>query len=135
MLSFSFDDLRLEWYHPTDYAKAFQLSTQDRSFDAKASQRFQSMVETHEHIFIDNTNLTPKRRKIYIELAHKYDYKTIAIILNTPLETLIERQTTRGDKNVPEEAVRHQYNSMVLPTKGEFNQVIKVHHETKSNKG
>lgn len=133
--TFSLDALRHEWYDPVDYARAFQLSTEDRGFQTKANARFQTMIEKKQHLFIDNTNLTPKRRKFYLDLAHKYGYNTIALILNTPLETLIERQTTRGDKNVPEAAVRQQYSSMVLPGKGEFDRVVMVHNEAKSNKG
>ena len=133
--AFSLDSLRHEWYHPTDYAEAFRLSTQDRGFQTKANARFVEMIEKKQHLYIDNTNLTPKRRKYYLDLAHKYGYTTIALILNTPLETLIERQTTRGDKNVPAAAVRQQYSSMVLPGKGEFNRVIMCHDQAKNNKG
>lgn len=133
--SFSLDTLRHEFYDPVDYNAAFQASVKDRGFEAKANARFQSMVETREHIFVDNTNLSPKRRKFYLDLAHKYGYSTIALVLTTPLETLIERQTTRGDKCVPETVVRQQYNAMVLPGKGEFNKVVMVHDQTANNQG
>jgi predicted kinase len=132
MVSFSLDTLRHQWYDANDYSNAFRLSCADKKFEARAKAVFEEMIKQPQTIFVDNTNLTPKRRAFHLEQAHKYGYTTVAIILNTPLEVLIERQTTRGDKNVPEDAVRRQYSSMVLPGKGEFDRVIMV-HETKSN--
>jgi predicted kinase len=84
------------------------------------------MIKSGKDLYIDNTNLTPKRRKFYLNLARQHGYKTKAYVLNTDLETLIARQATRSDKRVPEVAVRQQFASMVGPQQGEFDEVEKV---------
>lgn len=120
---FSLDLLRHEWYDPNDYAAAWKASTEDQDFANKANQRFIEMVKSGKDIYVDNTNLTPKRRRFYLDLARKHGYKTVAYLLPVDLKTLIARQATRGDKSVPEEAVRRQFMSLVTPTEGEFDEV------------
>jgi len=123
---YSWDALRHEFYHPTDYKAAFDASTQDKEFMNRVNDRFHKMLEQQQDMFIDNINGSPKRRKYFIDAAKRAGYTTVAIVFNVPLETLIARQTTRGDKNVPEAAVRQQYNSMVRPLPGEFDEVVKA---------
>lgn len=126
---FSFDTLRHEWYDADNYANAWKMSTEDKEFGSKANQRFRELIETNHCVFVDNTNLTPKRRKFYLIEGKKHGYTTIAITFKTvSLETLLERQLTRGDKCVPEGAVRQQYNSLVLPLFDEFDHVIDSAH-------
>ena len=123
---FSLDLLRHEWYDPNNYAAAWQASTEDKEFANKANQRFMEMVSTKKDVFVDNTNLTPKRRRFYLDQARRHGYKTVAYLLPANLDTLIARQTTRKDKNVPADAVRQQYASLQTPTSGEFDEVITV---------
>ncbi len=120
----SWDQLRHEWYDPENYSNAWKLSNEDKSFGLKADFFFRDLLKKKQDLFIDNTNLTPKRRKAFIEPARKLGYKIIAIIFDVPLKTLIARQSTRGDKYVPEEAVMRQYNSVVLPFAGEVDEVL-----------
>jgi gluconate kinase len=47
------------------------------------------------------------------------------------LNTLIARQKTRGDKNVPEEAVRQQFRALQPPATGEFDEVVTIHGNEK----
>lgn len=122
--AFSLDMLRHEWYDPTNYAAAWKASTEDKDFANKANERFMEMVEEGDNLFIDNTNLTPKRRRFYIEQARKRGYHVVGIVFNVDLDTLIARQKTRGDKNVPEQAIRQQLRSMVGPVIGEFDEVM-----------
>lgn len=124
--SFSLDDLRHEWYDPTDYAKAWKASTEDRQFEQKANQRFIEMIKQKQDIYIDNTNLSPKRRRFYLDLARKNGYKTVGYILDVDVDTLVARQSTRTDKSVPAEAVRRQHQSMVPPQANEFDEVIRL---------
>lgn len=123
---FSWDALRLEWYDSTDYSKAFELSCLDKTFKLKADAYFQKLI--HERpprdVYIDNTNLTMKRRRPFIETAKRLGYKTVAITFNIDLKTLISRQTTRPDKYVPEDAVIKQYNNLQPPGWQEFDEVI-----------
>lgn len=123
---FSLDSLRHEWYDPKDYEKAWKASTEDREFANKANQRFVEMIKSGKDVYVDNTNLTPKRRRFYIDHARRNGYRVVAYTLPADLETLIARQKTRGDKNVPAEAVRQQYMSMKAPTNDEVDEIIKV---------
>jgi predicted kinase len=129
ILTFSWDQLRHEWYDPVDYAVAFKKSTEDADFNKKANQVFIGMLKQKKDIYVDNTNLTRKRRAFFVDEARRHGYKTVAITFPVDLETLIARQTTRLDKTVPEDAVRRQYMSLQQPFKGEFDHV----HVSSSN--
>lgn len=121
---FSLDLLRHEFYDPNDYSRAWKMSTEDKQFSNRANQRFVEMVKSGQNLFVDNTNLTPKRRKFYLQQAKKHGYKTVAhVFSNVDLDTLIQRQETRSDKTVPEEAVRRQFQAMKEPYEGEFDEV------------
>lgn len=121
---FSWDQLRLDWYDSNDYSNAWKLANEDKSFGLKADFQFRMLLKKKQDLFIDNTNLTPKRRKSFIDPARKSGYKIVAIVFDVPLKTLISRQTTRGDKSVPAEAVTRQYNSMVFPMISEVDEVL-----------
>jgi len=128
ILSFSFDDLRHEWYDKEDYGRAFQLSTEDKEFNNKAYAVFRKMAKTGQDIYVDNTNLTAKRRKFYIDIAKKAGYRTVGIEMPVDAETIVARQKTRGDKNVKESAVRDQFARLERPKDGEFDEVIVSNH-------
>lgn len=124
---FSLDVLRHKFYDPDDYAKAWQMSTEDREFKNKANAEFMNALSQGQDLYVDNTNLTPKSRRWYIDQARQRGYKIVGITFpNVDLDTLIARQQTRGDKNVPAAAVRQQFMSLKAPEKGEFDDVIKV---------
>lgn len=120
---YSWDQLRHEWYDPVDYNNAFTLACQDKNFGNKADKCLLDILNQHKSVFIDNTNLSPKRRAFAISNAKKLGYKTVAIIFNVPLTTAINRQSTRLDKSVNKKAVINQYNSLTLPTHNEFDEV------------
>lgn len=123
---FSLDLLRHEFYDPKDYARAWKMSVEDKTFLQRANQRFLELLKQRKDLFVDNTNLTPKSRKFYLEQAKNMGFKTIAYVFNVDLDTLIARQTTRGDKNVPAEAVRQQFSVMKRPVENEFDEVYEV---------
>lgn len=117
---FSWDTLRLEWYDSENYANAWELASQDRNFKSRANEEFCRLLEVGHDVIVDNTNLTPKRRKFFIQEAKKRGYETIGVTFDVPLQTLIDRQTTRGDKCVPTHSVIKQFNSYVYPNVDEF---------------
>ena len=128
ILSFSFDDLRHEWYDKEDYGRAWRLSTEDKEFNNKAYAVFREMIKSGHDIYVDNTNLTVKRRSFYIRLAKQNGYKTVGIEMPVDVETIVARQKTRGDKNVKEDAVRDQYARLQPPADGEFDDVVVSRH-------
>ena len=126
--SFSFDDLKMAWYDPTNYGRAWKLAQEDKKFDSKARDVFRQMIASGDDIYVDNTNLTTKRRSFYLQLAKKAGYKTVGIEMPVDVETIVARQKTRGDKNVKEEHVRDQFSRLQPPAKGEFDEVRVSNH-------
>lgn len=125
---FSLDALRHEWYDANDYGKAYQGSVDDKGFEAKANARFHAQVKERRSMYIDNTNLSARRRKMYLEGARKNGYKTIAVLMPISLDVLLARRTKRGDKTVPESAVRQHYNALQAPMLGEFHEIWVSEH-------
>lgn len=125
---YSLDRLRHEFYHPSDYTKAYQMSVDDKSFEARSKARFHAELKGDSDLYIDNVNLSAKRRKFYIDAARKAGYSPVAVLMPVSLDTIIRRQKTRPDKTVPDSAVRQQYNSLQLPMFGEFDQIIVSDH-------
>lgn len=129
---FSLDLLRHEFYDPVDYNKAYEGSVKDKSFEARANARFHAMIKacrTSGHdLYVDNTNLSARRRRWYIDIARKHGFKVVAVTMPVSLDVLLARQKTRGDKCVPDHAVRQQYNSLQAPMLGEVDQIIVSDH-------
>lgn len=125
---FSLDALRHEWYDAKDYTKAYEGSVADKSFESKANARFHSQVKERRTMYIDNTNLSARRRKMYVEAARKNGYRTVAVLMPISLDVLLARRTKRGDKTVPESAVRQHYNALQAPMIGEFHEIIVSDH-------
>jgi predicted kinase len=131
---FSLDALRHEWYDADDYVKAYQGSVDDKGFEARANARFHAQVKERRTMYIDNTNLSARRRKMYLEGARKNGYKTVAVLLPISLEVLLKRRTARPDKTVPEAAVRQHYNALQAPLLGEFHEIIVSDHNLQAPK-
>ena len=119
----SLDDLRTEFYGD-DYAEAFRLSTEDKTFNNRANARYMELIKSDKNVFVDNTNLSKKRRRGLIVEAQKRGYHIRADLFPVSLQTVIDRQDTRTDKSVPKEAVIRQYRSIQLPSFGEVHQVV-----------
>lgn len=119
---YSWDALRLEWYSP-DYAKAYQMSVDDPHFNARYMKEFKTQVLAGKSIYIDNTNLSRKRRRPFIDDARKHGYNVIGFVFPIELETVLKRQRTRDDKEVPSDAVKNHYMSLQCPLLGEFDNI------------
>lgn len=123
--TFSLDVLRHEWYDPVDYRAAHQQSVDDKTFASRANQRFLAMLkEGSRDLIVDNTNLSRKRRAFYVDEARRRGLNVVGAVMLNAQQTLIDRQLTRGDKTVPEEAVRRQYMSTQYPLYGEFDTIV-----------
>ncbi len=122
---FSWDDLRQEFYGD-DYAEAYRCSIEDDQFMSKANARFIDLVKQGKPIYVDNTNLTRKRRNFYITEARRRGYFVVAVIFPIALQTVLDRQFTRPDKNVPASAVRQHYMNIQLPSMSEVDNIITI---------
>lgn len=123
----SLDEMRLRYYNPSDYALAFQASTNDNTFARRANAELEQMCRDKiDSIIIDNTNVSKKSRAGALAMARRYGYTTVAVYFTNTIDTVISRQRTQPDKSVPLDAVERQYNSTQLPSLEEFDEVTVV---------
>lgn len=120
---YSWDALRLEWYS-SDYDEAFRLSCEDKQFMSKVNGEFSRRVKTGQSIFVDNTNLSAKRRRFFVDQARRGGYHTTAVLMPVALQTVQDRQSTRTDKVVPANVVEQQYLHLQVPQFDEFDEII-----------
>lgn len=129
---FSLDALRHEFYDANDYAKAYELAVADKTFESRANTRFladlRQCASDGADMYVDNTNLSARRRRWYLDNARRLGFKTVAVVMPVELDVLLARQKTRGDKCVPDAAVRQQYNSLQMPSLGEFDEIVTSNH-------
>lgn len=129
---FSLDELRHQFYNDNrdhaGYRDAFDQSVNDKTFNSRADSAFSAMVRQRKHMVIDNVNAGAKRRANYVTQGRRQGYKVIAVTLPVSLQTVLDRQRSRADKSVPDEAVRRQYASIQQPSLGEFDAVVASPH-------
>jgi predicted kinase len=135
-VSHSMDDLRLEWYgdpnvgsdresQVANYAEAFRKQLEDLEFSQKVVKDFNDKLKTNAPtIVVDNVNGSRKRRRSYIAAARSKGYKVVAVLFPISLQQLLDRQTYRHDKEVPEGAVNRQYHTIASPSLGEFDEIV-----------
>jgi len=119
----SMDQLRLELYS-NDPAIAFKESCDDPEFSSKVMRDFVSKIKDGGSMYIDNTNLSAKRRRVYLTEADRRGYHTCAQLFRVPLDTLKSRRITRDDKQLPESSVVNQYYGLSYPLIGEFSTIV-----------
>lgn len=129
---FSLDDLRHQFYNddrsPAGYRDAFEQAINDKTFNGRADSAFSTVVRERKTMIIDNVNAGAKRRGNYITQGRRNGYKVVAVTMPVSLQMVLDRQNTRTDKSVPDEAVRRQYASIQQPSIGEFDAVIVSSH-------
>lgn len=124
---FSLDSFRHELYGD-DYGVAFQKSCSDSRFKSLAHERFVDNIRNAKGapFILDNTNRTKKsRNRDVIELQNR-GYFVIGVNFISSVQKLVDRQQSRNDKTVPEEAVRFQYFDIDLPSIGEFDHIYNL---------
>jgi len=60
----------------------------------------QSLMEQGLVIVVDQTNTTTKRRKYLIDLAKKYNYKVVAVVIKTDKEVCKKRALDSGQEDL-----------------------------------
>src|SRR5262249_11459658 len=80
----------------------------NRAFEALhfvAAKRLESAKLT----VIDATNVQPEARKPLVQLARKYHFFSVAIVLNVPEKICSERNQKRADRNFGAHVIRQQH--------------------------
>ena len=121
---YSWDDLRHEFYHADDYAKAYEMSCDDNQFQSRVNARFMDIVKAGKNIYVDNVNIGKRRRNFFITEARRKGYFVQAVLFPVDLMTLMNRQISRPEKTVPEYAVRQHFMNLQVPQFGEVDDVI-----------
>jgi predicted kinase len=135
----SMDTLRLEWY-PCDasddkeeYRSAFEQACEDPEFSSKVHAHFHGLMSDGcDIIYVDNTNLSTKRRNFYVTAARSKGYTVVAVLFPIAKAELLSRVETRSDKFVPPGAVAGHYDSLQLPSYVDFDDVIVTGHNLPS---
>jgi len=120
---FSLDDCRMSFMHAshagqwwsdldTDadlYRMAFDYANSNqKEFDAHVNDQWAKAL-SGDAVIVDNTNLTKKSRARWVSDSKAKGFTVWAIQVMCPLQTVIDRQKSRGDKAVPEQVVRDMY--------------------------
>lgn len=91
------------------YAMAFKHANENQSrFDAHVTMMWQEAMQA-DVVVVDNTNLTRKSRARWINEMRSKDFSIVGVEMHTPLQVVLDRQATRGDKAVPHNVVRDMY--------------------------
>lgn len=129
---FSLDELRHQFYNNNrdhaGYRDAFNQSVEDKTFNGRADSAFSAMVRERNVMIIDNVNAGAKRRANYVTQGRRNGYTVVAVTMPVSLQTVLDRQNSRTDKSVPDEAVRRQYASIQQPSLGEFDLILPSAH-------
>lgn len=123
MLDYQHDDRKafydVAWQHCADNPK---------EFDERCAQQLKDAIRDVGHgraIFVDNTNLSKKRRARFVAEARKWKMRVVAVEFWTPFDVLVGRQKTRLDKDVPVSSVRKQLEAQTCTLEGsEVDEVI-----------
>ena len=122
IVHYSWDDLRLEFYDK-DYRVAYEMSLEDKEFGNRINARFMENIKSGKDIYVDNINVSKKRRAFFVREARRKGYFVRAILFPISKSELISRQATRTDKTIPVGAVTAHYSAIQYPQFGEFDDV------------
>jgi predicted kinase len=127
---YSWDTLRLRWYgddsieDPKEYYQAaFLASTEDSTFNTNSQKAFLELLVKKVDVFVDNTNISTKRRHFFIDAAKHKGYKVVAVLFPISIDELYVRHTNRLDKHVPWGTVKQMFMSIQMPSYGEFDEI------------
>ena len=101
----------------------FSMITDEDEYFAKEDEVFDGFIKmirgainSGENVYIDATHLTPKARHKTMVRLQSGNYQTIAVGVEVPLETALERNAKReGRSCVPETVIRNMYRSYSRP--------------------
>lgn len=92
------------------YGASFKNATaNEKEFDAFVNESWREALKSEEYLIVDNTSITRKSRARWTTDARNKGFKIVGIEIMTPLQTIIDRQTSRPDKSVPVDTVRHMF--------------------------
>ena len=117
-------------------------------FDDITEQRYQSLVfSTLRSLlrarliarmpwnYVDATNLSPRERRQWIQMARQLGYEVQAVFFDVPLDVCLERNRRR-ERTVSEEIMRRMASKLRPPTFEEgFSKIVVVRVKSKEGSG
>lgn len=90
-------------------------------------QRTDSALKMGRDVIYDATSIKRKDRSNALSIARKYGAKTVAYVIETPLEKCLARNHQRhGSRIVPDDVIQRMYNEYEPPTGDEFDRIIYI---------
>lgn len=102
-----------------DYNKAFDTIGRDKIIQL-GKRDFMKALKTGKNIVLDNTNLTKKIRKEYLDKAQ--DYKKIAVVFklsDKELEKRLKSREKETGKSIPDDVMTKMRKEYEAPSKAE----------------
>lgn len=92
----------------------------------KEGKLLQYCFDTQSQMVIDNTNVSQKDRKKYIDLAQQNKYKVLAYYFESNVTECLERNKNRKD-SINEIGIKAKYKELELPSLEEgFDKIVQV---------
>lgn len=124
--SFSLDDIRVQMYKDhfdvneetkEIYRAAFDYSNDNhKDFRERIDIAWNFYLSAGNDIVVNNTNLSKKDRKRWINTAKQKGYTVIGVIFNNvSFDEIKRRQNIRCEKEVPEDVLERQFYKMTMP--------------------
>ncbi len=104
----------------TNYEKAFD-SVPAKEVDSELYNRLKQLTDAGRGVYIDMMSLTSKSRAKILDKVPD-DYKKVAVVFDTPLQTLLKRNEARSkeeDKYLPPGVIVNSFKRLEYPSKTE----------------
>jgi predicted kinase len=118
---------------PDEFRSKFGWGEGDQSVSAKAfeatKEATRDALKKGTSVIIDATNMHQKARRDFLNMAHKYQAETIAVVFECTKQTLLDRNKKRGDEGgriVPEDVIDRMLGRYQRPDENEFDKVMFV---------
>lgn len=103
----SSDEIRREWGNVND-------QSQNAKVFEKVEKRLKQNILDGRNVIFDATNISYKKRRAWLERFNKYDIQKIAVLVATPYEECLKRNSKR-ERKVPEEVITRMYHNFYIP--------------------
>lgn len=78
-------------------------------------------------LIIDATNVSIKNRKMFVDLARKYNFLIKCFVFRTPIEVCVERNEKRARK-VPFDVISRQFQNLEIPLPHEVDYIEYINY-------
>lgn len=110
------------------YSEAYDI-IDFKSLEKEMFEEMNNAFDNQKDIVLDRTNTSSKQRAKILKKVPE-NYEKIAVVFNTSLETILDRNIIRAKntgKNIPIFVIKNMFKNLVKPTEEEgFSEIIEV---------